>query len=168
MKTFLVATTLFVCFFLHLLAVKPHKHVFILVSAQSQEHLLNYGAGVRETPKWASHMRVKWHYIMVSTCHFPTKMLPTLCREFSNLVCLGFEESWLWQQVSHLKCQLQFLHKKNDWCSREIRWKWCYFEQKVLLEVFCLISDKSGVVQHSNLFLSELDWSVRIWTFCAF
>lgn len=84
------------------------------------------------------------------------------------MVCLVFEESWLWQKVSHLKCQLQFLHKKNDSCSREIRWKWCYFEQKVLLEVFCLISDKSGVVQHSNLFLLELDWSVRIWTFCAF
>lgn len=65
MKTFLAATTLFVLLFLHLLAVKPHKHVFILVSPQSQEHLLNYQAGVRETPKWASHMRVKLYSIMV-------------------------------------------------------------------------------------------------------
>lgn len=65
-------------------------------------------------------------------CHFPTKMLPTLCREFSNWLCIVFEESWLWQKVSHLKCQLEFLHKKNDWCSREIRWKWCYLNKSFL------------------------------------
>lgn len=73
MKTFLAATTLFVLLFLHLLAVKPHKHVFILVSPHSQEHLLNYRAGVRETPNWASHMRVQQHYIMVLNVPFPNK-----------------------------------------------------------------------------------------------
>jgi len=85
-KTFLAATTLLVLLFVHLLAVKPRKHAFILVSPQSQEHLLNYQAGVRETPKWASRMRVKLYYLMVEMCHFPAKMLPTLCREFSNSV----------------------------------------------------------------------------------
>lgn len=81
MKTFLAATTLLL--FLHLLAVKPHKHVFILVSPQSQEHQLNYQAGVRETPKRASCMRVKLFRYGLNV-PFPNQMLPTLCREFSN------------------------------------------------------------------------------------
>lgn len=134
MKTFLAATTLFVILFLHLLAAKPHKHVIILVSPQSQEHQLNYQAGVRETPKWASHMQVKLIRYGLNV-PFPKKMLPTLCREFSNLMCLVF-----WRTLAVWKCPTSSatttFNKNDDTYSKEIKWKWCYFQQKVLLKSF--------------------------------
>lgn len=69
-------------------------------------------------------------------CHFPTKMLPTLCREFSNSVCLVFWRILAVAESVPPQVPTTVYDKKNDVCSREIRWKWCYFEQKVLLKPF--------------------------------
>lgn len=67
-------------------------------------------------------------------CHFPIKMLPTLCREFSNSVCLVFWRILAVAESVPPQVPTTVFNSKRDSYSEEIRWKWCYFEQNILLK----------------------------------